>query len=334
MPEEVASQIFQITLPLPGPLKAINVYLIKEPHARILVDCGMDTPDSWSMLQTELRQIGVALSDLTHIFITHIHPDHIGLVSRVKNASNAEIIMNKSEMFLARERYADPAQLLQQMNVFLARHGVPPDELGDLGWASMDLREFVTLADADIALVGGEELKLGARRWQVLLTPGHSPGHLCLYEPSERILIAGDHLLGSISPHVGKHPQSTANPLQDFTDALQMLYPLEIAVALPGHGPIITDHRARIDTLLGHHTRRKAQFWGTLTAGPKTAYDTSHLIYKLAARQIWDRRLALLESLAHLEALRADGRIEELEEEIAPADGEGTPTKQAKFRQK
>jgi glyoxylase-like metal-dependent hydrolase (beta-lactamase superfamily II) len=178
--------------------------------------------------------------------------------------------------------------------------------------------KFVTPTMPDTTLYGGETITCGDFNFEVMPTPGHAPGHICLYEPEKKILFSGDHILPTITPHVGLHPQSGPNPLGDYLDSLNHLKELEVKLVLPGHEQPFTEFKERIEGINLHHKLRNAEILAALDSDTKTAFELTIGItwlhdvngvgwYKLAN---FDKRMAILETLAHLEAMRAKGELE------------------------
>src|SRR6185437_13134090 len=124
--------------------------------------------------------------------------------------------------------------------------------------ASMAAREFVKVVEPEVLLEGAELLSIDGGALHAVWTPGHSPGHCCFYWPQRRVLFSGDHLLPKISPNIGLHPQSGADPLDDYIESLTRVEQLEVDLVLPAHGDPFTDHRGRIATIKAHHDDRKA----------------------------------------------------------------------------
>ena len=153
----------------------------------------------------------------------------------------------------------------------------------------------------------------GPYRFTVVETPGHSPGHVCLYEPDRNILLAGDHLLGDITPNIG-HWSETGNPLDDFLHSLAKVDALPIDLVLPGHRRLFRNCRDRIAELVDHHRRRADEVYVILAGGAMTAYQ-------VASRMTWDmtcaweqfpppqKFFATGEALAHLRYLEVKGLI-------------------------
>ena len=138
--------------------------------------------------------------------MTHIHPDHYGLAGRVREASGAWVSLHPADARLIHERYDDPTALLGEMGVMLRRQGTPADEIVALQSASMPVRGFVDACVPDVLLEDGAKPDVPAWDLTAIWTPGHSPGHLCFWEDTHRLLMSGDHVLPRITPNVSFHP--------------------------------------------------------------------------------------------------------------------------------
>ena len=205
---EVIPGIYQLQVTMPvTSLEYINAYLIRGDNGYLLVDTGWNTSEAFDSLEKQLAEIGVNVKDISKIILTHIHPDHYGLVGKLKQLSQAEIILHYIEKSLIESRYIHMDTLLQQMVQWLHTNGVPLAEASELQTASVGMVKFIAPIQPDITLNGGETISTGIFTFQVLLTPGHSPGHICLYEPTKKVLLSGDHILPTISPNIGLHPQ-------------------------------------------------------------------------------------------------------------------------------
>ncbi|MBE0481639.1 MAG: MBL fold metallo-hydrolase [Dehalococcoidia bacterium] len=319
---EISLGIHQLALPIPNsPLKHINCYLIEGNEGWLMVDTGWSTPTALDSLQAGLKDLGLALEDIAGIVLTHAHPDHFGLAGHIKQAvPQAELVMHRWESDLIESRYVKFAELRDKMAPMLLRHGVPHSELRMLASASMPALKYVIVVYPDRVLYGGETVSTGVHNLEIIWTPGHSPGHICLYEPVHQILITGDHVLGHISPNVSYHVQSGDNPLGDYMYSLRKLLHLPVSKVLPAHGEVFSDLRARIDQILEHHERRKAEIGQTIASRPLNAYE-------VACRIIWNvseidwakfspllKRAAITETIAHLECMRWEGRVERVVE--------------------
>ncbi|WP_270298379.1 MBL fold metallo-hydrolase, partial [Eggerthella sinensis] len=105
------------------------------------------------------------------------------------------------------------------------------------------------------AVLRGDAIDVGRYRFRVVETPGHTPGHLSLYEPQSRILFSGDHVLFVISPSIALFPDG-ADGLQAYLDSLDKVRRLACRRLFVSHGEPRDDFEARIDWLAAHHLER------------------------------------------------------------------------------
>jgi glyoxylase-like metal-dependent hydrolase (beta-lactamase superfamily II) len=316
---EVTPGIYRMPLPLPVPtLSHINTYLVRGAEGCLLVDTGWNTPESFDSLKEQLAELGIEGREISQIVITHAHPDHYGLSGRLKELFGATLYFHHLEKDFIETRYVNMEELIQELGQWLQRNGVPPEQLAELQKASLPMLKFVTPTMPDTTLYGGETITCGDFSFEVMPTPGHAPGHICLYEPGKKILFSGDHILPTITPHVGLHPQSGANPLGDYLDSLERLKKLEVELVLPGHEQPFTEFRERIEGISLHHRLRNAEILAALGSDAKTAFELTtgitwlHDVNGVGWHKLdsWDKRMAILETLAHLEAMRAKGELD------------------------
>jgi glyoxylase-like metal-dependent hydrolase (beta-lactamase superfamily II) len=173
----------------------------------------------------------------------------------------------------------------------------------------------------DISLENDQDIQLDGLDLRVLWTPGHSPGHICLYDAKDKVLFSGDHILPVTTPNIGIRPGTSGpgfdNPLSDYLNALDRVGRLDVVMVLPAHEQIFTDLRGRVNEILAHHHHRNEEILTAIGTGPKTAYQVSDQItwmpelggVKFRDLSYFNQRMAVSETLAHLQALRTDGNI-------------------------
>jgi glyoxylase-like metal-dependent hydrolase (beta-lactamase superfamily II) len=318
---ELLPGIWRLPLPLrDSPLGHVNTYLVRSDEGYLLVDCGWDTVDTLKALEGHLRVLDVKFSDVRHLVVTHIHPDHYGLAGRLREITNADLSFHRLERLYIESRYADADELLAEMREWLRLNGTPQAELDRLNRGSTSMMERVQIAFPDRVLDGGEEITCGRFAFKVIWTPGHSAGHICLFDASRKVLLSGDHVLPHITPSVGLHVRTASNPLADYMDSLHLIGRLQAELVLPGHGEPFQGLPERTASLLQHHHGRLDEILDLLSEVP----DAGHSGYEVAARMRWsrrrtwddlsgfERRLAVTEALAHLELLHARGQVHKL----------------------
>jgi glyoxylase-like metal-dependent hydrolase (beta-lactamase superfamily II) len=301
----------------------MNIYLIEGTKGNLLIDTGFDTPEAFGALRDALKFSGFGFKDITVIAATHIHPDHYGLVDKLKQMSGAKVALSDIEAKFIDSRYGKTDALMKQVKQLLASNGVPEADLTELAEASMAVRQFVGVVKPDIILKDGDKITVASSEFKIMLTPGHSPGHICLYEPKRKLFFSGDHILPDIFPHVGFHPQSGQNPLGDFFKSLETLSKLEVNFIFPGHGSVFSGFKLRLGELSYYHQQRQQAIMRIIENDTKSAYQIATEIpwmpsgesvpfNKLSA---FDKRLAVMETLAQLKLLVVEGKAEKVAKE-------------------
>jgi glyoxylase-like metal-dependent hydrolase (beta-lactamase superfamily II) len=318
-----------IRVPIPdNPLGHTLVYVVDTDRGPVLVDTGWDDPDSWDTLTEGLTACGTSAAEIHGIVVTHHHPDHHGLSGKVRETSGAWIAMHAADAAIVRRtRETRPEQWFSYMAAKLAAAGAPEEHLAPLraarGRGSGSLPGF-SPALPDREIVPGELLDLSGRRLRAIWTPGHTPGHVCLYLeeehpsglPGHGRLFSGDHLLPEITPHIGLYEDpddaTVTDPLGDYLDSLERVGRLSPAEVLPAHQHTFTDASARVGELLAHHQDR--------LTGLLALLGTPLTPWQLAERMEWNRpwheipyssrNIAVSEAEAHVRRLVKTGRAE------------------------
>ncbi len=312
----VAPGIYRFQIPIPNnPLGFINTYLVQTPVGCLLVDTGWNTQESFDALDEQLSEVGVGWEDLRYIVITHAHPDHYGLVGRLVQHTKAKLVIHEIEQAFLTPRYLESEKLLAEMEHWLRINGVPDEPRPEMSRASMEVLGLVAVAMPGMTVHGGEHIRLGDFDLEILWTPGHSAGHICLYERECRLLFSGDHVLPKTTPNVSMHVQTVGNPLADYLNALTQVAALPVDLVLPAHGEMFTDLRKRVNEIKNHHEQRKREMLEALANGPRTAYQVASIISWSTGGVPWERlqpflrRMAVTETLAHLELFFAQGSL-------------------------
>ena len=318
--EQVAPGIWRITMPLPFALRWVNAYLLEGDGEYCLIDAGLATPDAEAVMLQGLAAAGIAPAQLSTIVLTHAHPDHIGLAGRFQQASGAPLFMLGRESRQMLEVWSlEDGQAFESVSAYYIKYGMPPKESALERGAMAATRRLVTMPQQVTPLEDGQEIMLAGARYQVIWTPGHADGHICLWRASDGVLIAGDHILPRISPNISLYPNSRPNPLQDYLDSLKKVRDLPARLVLPGHGLPLTGLAARVDELAGHHQARIEETMAIVAEvqGPSgtSAYTVAERLFAGRFGSFQNRRFAFAEALAHLEYLRFAGRLTSHEEQ-------------------
>jgi glyoxylase-like metal-dependent hydrolase (beta-lactamase superfamily II) len=314
----ILNGVHQIKSPGPGDASLYtNVYVIEGGDGHILVDSGWDSQESLWALQEGIKATNLKLRDVKKVVITHMHPDHYGLSSKIKQICGAQVAIHRIDAGFISSRYKDFADLIKKTEELLGQNGVPADELPQLKEASLWMNKYVTPDPPEVMLEDGDIISNGSFELKVLWTPGHSPGHICLYEQEKKFILTGDHVLYDTLPHVGFNPQSGDNPLGDYISSLKKLESLKANFILPGHGPLFNALGLRIEKILQLHEERKRAIMQSLRNGLRTAYEIAQKIPWMVEEggtafqdlPVWDKRMAVTETIAHLKLLMEEDRV-------------------------
>jgi glyoxylase-like metal-dependent hydrolase (beta-lactamase superfamily II) len=312
--ERVRSGLWSIPVPIPNnPLRYVLVYALELDNGVAIVDAGWPTDDAWEALNAGLNEAGGSIGDVRAVVVTHLHPDHYGLAGRVREASGAWVGLHPSDANLLQTRYEDTDGLLERMRELMEMSGVPEDKLPDLAMASMEIKATLNVALPDVLIEDEQKIDLPGWDFRAIWTPGHSPGHICLYSDEQEILLSGDHVLPRITPNISFHSQQFANPLGDYLESLAKVRALHPDEVFPAHEYRFSGLDERVDALIGHHTERLAEIESILRDRPGiSCWDiTLALSWSRPWDQIHDymQRAANGETLAHLVLLERRGRV-------------------------
>ena len=311
MAEQITNDLWRLDIPLVGnPLKNLNSYLITGERC-LLIDTGFREPACREAMERQLAEIGVDRERLD-IFLTHLHSDHAGLAP--------ELIRSGGRIFIGRTDgirmagYQDPA-VWRTMYTEYQEEGFSRAEMEAL-WNSnpaqnagpLPYGDYVYLEDGDILSYGGHTLRC-------VLTPGHTPGHLCLYGADCGWLFSGDHILFHITPNICRWG-GVADSLGDYLNSLERVTNLPVSRLLPAHRAETGDLRRRVEELEAHHERRIANALETVRKAPGlTAYDIAGcMAWSIRCRNwtefpLTQKFFAVGEAMAHLDYLTARGQV-------------------------
>jgi len=310
---EPAPGVFRLVLPLPFPgLDRVNAYLITGGADTTLVDCGIYYPDEeddhgWADVEAAFAACGVAVADVDRLLVTHSHIDHYGMAATFVERAECELWMHETIDEDLRA-YRDSEGTRERLRELFREHGVETEDLDELVKFE-DWRGFVSgFIEPAVRVRGGETIDVGPRTWEFVHTPGHARSHVCLWSASDGLLISGDHLLPTITPHIDYRRGAEDDPLGDFLASLAVIEKLDPSLVLPGHGRPFEEGAERARIVERHHDRRLGAILQVVRHEPHTADEITDEIFGTALLN-FERRLALGEALAHIRYLAQRGEI-------------------------
>ena len=306
-----------LRLPLPFLLGHINVWLLRDGDGWAIVDTGIFTATTRKVWENVFKRI-LDNAPITRVFVTHLHPDHVGCAGWLCERFDVELSMSRDEYLLCRLLVSDT--------------GMPAPEEGQRFYRSAGFSEdymfryiemfgtfgrlVAPLPQSYHRLVEGPVFNIGDREWQVITGHGHSPEHACLYCPEQNVLISGDQILPTISSNVSVFPtEPSANPLAGWFESLHRLQDVlpDDVLVLPAHGKPFRGVKSRLDTLIDEHESGLEKL-RELCREPQRAVDVFPALFK---SKITDSNLMMAtgEAIAHLNYLFYAGELEINKEE-------------------
>ncbi len=314
MAERVFGNIYCLDIPLVGnPLKNLNSYLILDGERSLLIDTGFRQQPCLDAMEAQLSELGVD-RDKMDIFVTHLHSDHAGLAPTLIRDGCKIYIGSIDAKGLWESQNPDYWRVRYAMFKDNGFSQYELDHLWDHNPAKIAAPEhwdgaYTCLDDGDRITYGGHELRC-------ILTPGHTPGHMCLYSETEQILFSGDNVLFHITPNIARWME-LEDALGDYIDSLGKIRDLPCKLLLPAHRHRNGSLSGRIDELIFHHARRLEGVRRIVRTEPGLN------AYEIAARMKWSIRskswddfplaqkyFAVGEALSHLDYLAVRGVVE------------------------
>ncbi len=258
-----ASPIECINTPSPYFEEEVNSYVIRgEPLT--LIDTGIGTEEAWTALGRGLEDVGLRIEEIQQVVLTHRHPDHFGLARRIQRVSGARVFIHASERDFILRFVEDYDHWVSTIVDRLRGWGAPQEVIQETRPALQATEDMAESVEAE-SLVEGQRLPVSGVDLEVLHTPGHTLGSICLRYGSA--LLTGDHVLPQYTPNIGGSDHGEIGILQQFLDSLERVRSVssEGLEVLPGHGPPISDLAARVDFMVEHHRLRSQAILGILS---------------------------------------------------------------------
>ena len=318
MVEEIREGLYRIVVPLPdNPLKEVNSYILTSSARNLVIDTGMNRPECQEVLEAGFAALGID-RERTDFLATHLHADHQGLIATMMG-EGSRAYMGALDTPAFRSGNGNTWSRDGFMGSYARRSGFPEQDLEasmqnhpGFKYSSARTVDYVSLAEGDV-------LEVGDFRLEVLHTPGHTGGHVCLYDRAKALLFSGDHVLGDITPNIATWSDDE-DPLREYLGSLRRVAGLEVELCLPGHRSLIHNFHERVAGIIEHHRVRANEVLDILDSGSRHAYDTAReMTWSIRARSweefpVMQRWFATGEAIAHLQYIEGQGLVETREE--------------------
>ncbi|MAE32837.1 MAG: hypothetical protein CL493_00740 [Actinobacteria bacterium] len=281
----------------------VNVYFIEDSNGLIMIDCGVDGNEYLKLLESKMDSFGITFEDIKLLIGTHMHSDHIGLSTTIREKNIPFALYKNSVDFI--EGYNDWSIRFKQLKEYARNEGAPKSFLDDLD--QIETPKYAgKLSNPEILLDEGK-LKEVNRNIEVIFTPGHDRTEISILDNPSKILFSGDHILPKITPFIPLE-DAEDDMLQKYTSSLDKVYNLEQKLIAPGHGSLIEKPYLRIEQMKLHHKRRSEKIIKLIGNSQLSGWEIVSLLFprKLDALNL---RLAFQETMAHLKYLENNKKI-------------------------
>jgi glyoxylase-like metal-dependent hydrolase (beta-lactamase superfamily II) len=281
-----------------------NVFLVHDGGEGALIDSGFGDEKSIKERLDFLKEhSGISVKQ---IVLTHHHFDHSSGAQQLREATGAYVVLHpREEAFLLDTRSEAPQDIEMPDG-----DREPTEDERKMREAVEKFRKQAAEAKPDSHIDDGDTLRVGGLTIEVVHTPGHTLGSVCLYLREERALFTGDTALGLGTVAISPPPYGD---MALYLQSLERLRDMDCALMLPGHGQAVHEVRAKMQELIDHRHDREAQVLRLMAEGKRTPKAMLSAIYMELDRRIVPMALRQIE--AHLCKLEAEGRVKRTDEE-------------------
>lgn len=264
--------VHRIEIPNPFFEGNTNAYLL-DTEPLTLIDTGIGTPDAFETLSAGFRAAGLSVESLRRIVLTHKHQDHFGLARRLQDLTGCEVYIHRDDLHdvtHVSERLDEYVSIIRER---LTAWGTPAADIEHVSGMPYRLDKLCGSTDAQ-PLSDGQCLRCGEAEMEVIHTPGHTVGSICLQ--LENQLFTGDHVLPGYTPNIGGADIEYDGLLGMYLSSLERIAGFDRPglTVLPGHDEAVADLTAHVRKTIAHHTQRETEILQLLrSGGPQTVYE-------------------------------------------------------------
>lgn len=303
-------------IPLPLPFDSpswVNAYVLTTSTGTVLIDCGVDWEPGLTRLLDGLAVLEIEPASIHTLIVSHLHPDHVGMAPRVASLTGASLLMHRNAID-GHHIYNDTPGNQVWLEGFGKLHGVPEDMRP--AFAALERADWMPfIGPPDLVVDDGDRIDIGdGRSLEVLHTPGHEHSHICLVESKTGILFAGDHILPRITPVI-MWDQTDQDVLGLYLASVDRLTGDRFGLTYPAHGSIVERGSLRAEQIILHHERRLDGMLDVVRLGPSSAWNVMLESFRPHLNPM-EQRLALRETVSHLEHLRTRAKLTSFDEDV------------------
>lgn len=324
----IINGIYRIKIDVPFEVGFVCTYIFQIDDSTILIDSGLRSENWKNKFFSILKKINIPISSIDYCIVSHNHMDHIGLVSYLKQKNpEIQILMHDiTSKELKWETNPENYHNIEKQAIELAKQLM---SFGMTEKQSKTLIEYFTkwskmknYVKPDRILYDNDEIKFGNNSLKIIWTPGHTLGHICIFDTNRKFLFSGDHILSRITPHIGNYiinpvvkreyaSYNFKNVLKLYLNSLDRIEKLNPKKIFPAHQEIIEDPIERIQEIREHHKNRINEITNLISKDPRTPFEIAQKHF--GPLDDVNTFLAVSEVLGHLIYLEEKDLVERIE---------------------
>lgn len=320
--------VFRIKIDIPFEVKFVCVYLFKLDEQLVMIDAGLNILPWKKMFLKELNKLNIEIKDIDYCIVTHEHLDHCGLLKYLKRKNpKIKIVMHQftEESLRLTSKTENFGIMKKNAKIFAGdflKYGIDERTTKIIMNYFLLWPTLIKYQESDILFKDDAILNFISKKLKIIWTPGHSIGHICIFNPQDSHLYSGDHILSRITPHIGIYHQLSLvkpehlypNILNEYLKSLDKIEKLKPKLIFPAHQEIITDPLVRIKAIKNHHQTRFREIKSIIKDNPSSPFKISQIHFGDDLDDM-NKYLAMNEVLGHLIYLENKGEVTRIEKQ-------------------
>lgn len=313
-------EVRTVKLKIPWPFFEVNVFILKEGNEFALIDSGLYSEENFKILEKEVNDFCGGWDKISFIILTHGHPDHYGNLLFIKERAKRQIPVfihsqDKDRVVeLPKEERQRAAEFAKE---FLSKNGVPDDKhkiVENQAKSYFSRRYHLEEKEVFPIDLSPDNIYLGSRKLNFIHTPGHTPGHIIVYDEKDGLVFAGDHIFSKGFPvpllFFSKAEERFKN-LPSWLASLKVFENLDVSLVMPGHLESLSDVKTVVQKMFSRVEKMKKKVLEIISGEEITIYELGNKLYPNLPDEFWSFKFS--EALGYIDILEMENLVEKVE---------------------